>query len=376
MSVSGKRIARILLAVLGVSIAVTPLLPSRNAYAAQITNRSLTLQAGATDGGSKPGGIVKHLFSFTLPTSGTLGSIVFLYCDEPGALGDTCTPPTGLDVTSASYGTSSGAAFDGVVTNPAIKNRIYLTRATPTAFTAGAVTEQLVGVTNPNDPLKPNLTFYVRIATYASSDTTGSPIDTGTVAAATANQIALNGIMPESLIFCTGTTINTPNGIPDCSSASGDTVNFDRLFSPTDTSLATSLMAASTNAGAGYVITVNGATMSSGGNTIQAMDTADVSTHGKSQFGMNLMANTTPTIGTNITPAPNGTNYKGQAETGYNVADHFKFTSTDAVADSQNGGPGPSDAQVFTASYIVNVPGSQAAGQYATTLTYICTATF
>jgi hypothetical protein len=34
------------------------------ASAAQITARSLTLEAGATDGGSKPGGTVKHYFQF------------------------------------------------------------------------------------------------------------------------------------------------------------------------------------------------------------------------------------------------------------------------------------------------------------------------
>ena len=36
----------------------------------------------------------------------------------------------------------------------------------------------------------------------------------------------------------------------------------------------------------------------------------------------------------------------------------------------------PHEAQVYTASYIVNVAGNTYAGTYTTTLTYICTPTF
>ncbi len=110
------------------------------------------------------------------------------------------------------------------------------------------------------------------------------------------------------------------------------------------------------------------------------MTTATTGVRGTGQFGMNLKANTTttstPAVGTEVAPAANGTNFKGQAATGYNTADTFKFNSGDSVADSANGGAGPSDAQIFTVSYIANVSGSQAAGTYTTTLTYVCTATY
>ena len=72
----------------------------------------------------------------------------------------------------------------------------------------------------------------------------------------------------------------------------------------------------------------------------------------------------------------NGTNYRGAAATGYAVVNNFKFTTADVVAASNNGGAGGSDAQIFTVSYIVNVPGSQPAGTYTSTLTYICTPTY
>jgi hypothetical protein len=186
--------------------------------------------------------------------------------------------------------------------------------------------------------------------------------------------------MPESLIFCTGETITTTNGIPDCSTATTGAINFDRLFSPADTATAQSQIAASTNAVSGYNITVNGATLTTGSTPITALSSPTVPTRGLSQFGMNLVANTTavssPAVGAALAPVSNGSNYKGQALTGYNTSDTFKFVTGDSIANSANGGAGPTDSQIYTVSYIVNVSGGQLAGTYTTTLTYICTATF
>jgi hypothetical protein len=81
-------------------------------------------------------------------------------------------------------------------------------------------------------------------------------------------------------------------------------------------------------------------------------------------------------VGINVAPSPNGTNYRGEATSPYNTPDNFKFATGNIVAGSTNGGAGGTDAQIFTTSYIVNVPGSQPAGTYTTTLTYVCTATF
>jgi hypothetical protein len=99
---------------------------------------------------------------------------------------------------------------------------------------------------------------------------------------------------------------------------------------------------------------------------------------------MNLKANTVatsnPAIGIEVAPAANGVNYRGQAyingAANYGTVDNFEFNSGDTVANSGNGGLAGTDAQIFTVSYIVNVPGSQPAGTYTTTLTYICTPTF
>lgn len=358
-----------------------------NAKAAQITNRSLTLEAGATDGGSKPSGVVKHLFTFDVVSTSSLGSIQFLYCTTPAG---SCTTPTGLSTTSATLSSQSGnTAFTIVNTT---NGSPYLTRSVANG-TATASSYELSTVTNPDNsicyggtpPASNNCTFFVRISTFASTDTTGVSTDYGVVAASTATPIDLTGTMPESLVFCTGGTVGTTSSVPDCSTATSGAVTFNQLFSPTDTAWAVSQMAASTNAGSGYNITVNGATMTSGSNTITAIGgTAATSTKGTGQFGLNLVLNdgTAYAGAPNITgsaviaPASNGTNLRGQPLTNYDTAGSFAYNSTDQVANSGNASLGGTDAQIYTVSYIVNVPGSQPAGTYTTTMTYICTPKF
>jgi hypothetical protein len=180
--------------------------------------------------------------------------------------------------------------------------------------------------------------------------------------------------MPESLVFCVGTSGT------NCTNITGTTVNLG-TFSPSATNTGTSLMDASTNAASGYAITINGTTLTSGANTITAMGTQSAnsagcspsctSASGSSQFGTNVRANTTPAVGADVSPAQGGT-FGGAGSGGYNTVNSFRFFTGDTVASSA----GVSDSQLFTNSYMVNVPGSQAAGLYTATFTYICTATF
>lgn len=366
-----------------------------NASAAQITLRKLTLMQGIDgadvntlpDGGSQPGGNANHMFEFTLPTSG-IQSIKFEYCTT-AANSPTlpaCVAPAGVDVGTATLGDETG--HTGFSISPIAggdANDFYLTRGSATSGGSTAVSYRVDGVINPTT----EGTFFVRITTHASADATGGTVDSGTVAAATAEQIIIDGTMPESLVFCAGETIGTTSGVPDCSAVgtTDGTISFDKLFSPTDTATAFSQMAASTNAGTGYVITVNGPTLTSGSNTIAGISgaTGSASLKGVAQFGLNLRANSSaaaasfPGASADVVAISNGTNFHGRPTAGYDTADTFKFVSGNIVADSDfanDGTPAPTDAQIYTVSYIANVPGSQPAGTYTSTLTYICTPTF
>ena len=359
---------------IGVFVATPFFLTTPEVGAAQIVNRSLTLQEGAGgDGGSLGDGVVNHIFTFDLPTASTVGSILFEYCTT--AIG-TCTVPTGLvtDDVATAFGSEAGSDLTGFSLNKATPGAPYLFRS-PSGISAGDTA--ILQIDNITNPTAINETFFVRISSYASNDATGGAIDTGVVTASTAEPIDLDGTMPESLVFCTGATVSTTSSVPDCSTATAGDVSFNQLFSPTDTAYATSQMAASTNAGTGYAITVNGPTLTSGSNTITTMDTATTSIIGTGQFGLNLKLNTTPVVGAEVSPVADDIDLLGQASTGYDSADTFKFTTGDTVAASDSpGSPGATDSQIFTVSYIVNVPGNQAAGTYTTTMTYICTPTF
>lgn len=342
---------------------------SNELHALPITTRSLTLQAGASSGGSLAGGVVNHLFTFTLGSTTPISSMQFLYCTTADG---TCITPTGLLTTSATLGAAT--TVTGFTANVTTNAAPYITTSTSyTPSTSTPISVQFDGVTNPTAV---NTTFYVRISTYTATTPTTGLTDQGNVAASTATPIQLTGQMPESLVFCTGGTITETSGVPDCTTATSGAVSFTTLFSPTATSVATSQMAASTNAGSGFAITVNGTTLTSGSASITAMSTAGASVLGQSQFGTNLAVNTTPVVGTAITPVSDGINFKGEASTNYATANTFKFVSGNTVADSYQGGAGGTQAQIYTNSYIVNVPGNQPAGFYTTTLTYIATPTF
>lgn len=367
----GKKIA----IVLACALALTPVLSS-TANAALLSPRNLTLVAGAGgQGGSRPSGLVNHQFNFTIPTGGNVGSVRFQYCTTTEG---TCTMPTGLSTSAATAGTQTGAT--GFTINTSTNGSPYLTRTAANVTANTAVSLQLNGVTNPSTVG----TFFVRIQTYSGAALGGTAVDYGVVAASTAQQIELSGTMPESLIFCTGGTVTA-----NCASTTSGSISFNQLFSPTDTATATSQMAASTNAAQGYVITVNGPTLTSGSATIPgwSTQTAAGTTRGVSNWGMNLVANTAATAtsfpgdSANITAASNGTGLKGQPTATYRTADQFRYVSGETVANSAFDGSanttfGPTNSQVYTASYAANVAGNQLAGTYTTTLTYICTPTF
>jgi hypothetical protein len=337
------------LIVVSLSIALIPTVP---ASAAQITSRSLTLASSASNA------TTTHTYKFTVASGTAIQSVRFQYCTT--ATG-TCVTPNAWVNTGATLGTVTNLGTGFTVDNATNADSVGVKSTTNVTTPTSPITVNITTVKNPTLTSQP-FSFYVRISTYSDSAyTTG--LDSGAVAATINSQIILTGTMPESLVFCTGGTITGT----DCTTATSGSVSFNQDFSPTATSVATSQMVASTNAGFGYAVTVNGASLTSGANTITGMSTATTSQFGVSQFGMNVMVNATPIV---------GTNYRAQGNTGDDTADTFKFLTGDTVASSSNGSAGPSDAQNITASYIVNVPGSQPAGTYTTTLTYICTATF
>jgi hypothetical protein len=322
------------------------LLPASVA-AAGLTSRSDQMST------SQAGAVGAHVIGFTTATSASVGSVGLAFCM---AATGACVTPAGLVTTAAVLAAQSGAIGFSIVNT--VNGAPYFTRAAVLVGPGTAVSYTLGNITN---PAAPNQTFYVRITTYTGNDGATGAVDTGTVAVSTAEQVQLTGVTPEILIFCVGTSITS-----DCSTVSGNALDFGD-FDPLATRSGVSVMQAMTNASGGYAITVNGATLASGSNTIPALTTQTASVTGTSQFGLNLRANAAPAVGANTTGAGSGA-----ASATYGTPNQYRFNSGDVVAAAS----APTDANTYTTSYVVNIGGAQAAGVYTATMTYICTASF
>lgn len=328
------------------------------AGAAQITARKLTLSSSSP---AASNATTSYTFNFTVPSGTVLQSMAADICTTASGACSSVTGFSNSSSTLSSQPTNLGDA-SGWTVNTSTAGSLRLSKSGNAAAPTGA---QTVVFGNVQNPTTTNQTFYARITTYSDASWS-TPVDTGVVASSTATQITLTGTMDESLVFCTGTSITGTN----CGTVAGSSVNFG-TFSSTSTSSGTSVMAASTNGVSGYVITMNGSTLTcsacSGSPTIGALAAQTASTTGTAQFGANLRDNATPNIGTD--PSGSGT---GTYTANYGTADQYRFVTADSVASAA----ASTDANAFTVSYIVNVPGSQPAGAYTAVMTYIATATF
>src|ERR1700757_2799133 len=72
--------------------------------AATLTNRSIQI------GSATPSGSTNYLFQFFVPSTTTLGSIVFQFCSNTPLFTDPCVAPNGLDVSGATLTSQIGNA--------------------------------------------------------------------------------------------------------------------------------------------------------------------------------------------------------------------------------------------------------------------------
>ncbi len=103
------------------------------------------------------------------------------------------------------------------------------------------------------------------------------------------------------------------------------------------------------------------------------LTSATASSAGTEQFGMNLVANTSPTtFGANPIQVPDSSFSFGNAAAGYNTANLFKYVKNDTVASSTKSS-GETD---YTISYIFNISNVTAAGEYQFHHVLVATSTF
>ncbi|HSH31807.1 MAG TPA: hypothetical protein VK963_04050 [Candidatus Saccharimonadales bacterium] len=336
---------------LALLLAVAPVfILGRSARAVDLLQRSVRVTS------SSPGAVSRHVYDFELATAGTLGSIAFEYCANSPLFSDPCVAPAGLSLSGASLASQTGET--GFIKHTAsTADKIILSRL-PVGATPQPVKYEFADAINPSTASQ---SVYIRISTYASDDATGPSTDRGAVVYSTSSGIGVGGFVPPHLTFCVGLTVAN-----DCSSATGNSINLG-LLSKNSTSFASSQFAGATNDFTGYNVIITGTTMTSGNNIIPALPVPTASNTGASQFGVNMRANTAPTIGQDF-----GGVGTAAVSPDYNIPNRFIFNSGDTVANS----PITTDFNTATVSYVINVSGAQPPGVYAATFTYIATASF
>ncbi len=314
-------------------------------HAAELKNRSITI------GSATVNATTFNTYKFRISSGLLIGSLKMEYCTNSPFIDDVCTAPIGFSLASSSIGTQSGLV--GFSIHPSsTANKLVLGRIPTPVVPPVDVSITVNSIANPNTA---NQTVYVRMSTYSSNDATGIRGDDGTTAFSTSRNISVGGFVPPFLIFCVGNTV-----APNCSSTNGDFLSFGD-FSAATTRTATSQFAVATNDPAGYVTALNGFTLTSGNNTIPALNVPSTSIIGISQFGINLKQNNSPVVGIERVGVGTGT-----VQPEFSNVNKFVFKNSNIVISTL-----PSDFNTFTVSYIANVAPDQLPGVYSATITYI-----
>jgi hypothetical protein len=146
-------------------------------------------------------------------------------------------------------------------------------------------------------------------------------------------------------------------------------VNFG-TFNPTGASTATATFTVMNYTSYGYVVQIAGTAPTYNGHAIASLGANANSQIGIEQFGLNLVANTSP-ISYGANPNNGGFGF-GQAATNYNTPNSYRFVSGETIAQA----PKSSGVTVYTISYLVNVAALTPGGQYNSNQTLIVTGTY
>lgn len=141
-------------------------------------------------------------------------------------------------------------------------------------------------------------------------------------------------------------------------------------FSAATPSLTTATFSVLNYTSYGYVVQIIGSAPTNNGYTIPALPANANSTPGTEQFGINLVANTSPaSVGSN---PDNGQFGFGEASPNYGMPNQFRYVSGETIAIA----PKSSGITNYTITFLVNVAGLTPGGQYTSNQTLVITGTY
>lgn len=309
---------------------------------------------------STAGAVATHRFGFRYTDlSSPVGSVSFEFCSNSPIPQEACIAPSGLDVLSATLSGQSGQTGFSIHTGHSTTHKLVLSRTAQVPDVSAVDSEyRFDGIINPTSVGS----HYVRIQTFASEDATGPALEEGGVVFVIVRDFSVSAEVPPFLLLCAAVTIANF----DCETATSFFIDFGE-FSRSGAKAASSEFMTATNAPFGFSVVLAGTTLTSGNNIIPSLATPTASAPGTSQFGLNLRANTIPSIGSNPL-GPGAANVTAD----YAQANKYKFVPGDAIVSSTT----TSDFRKYTLSYLVNINGTQPAGIYATTVSVIALANF
>ena len=120
----------------------------------------------------------------------------------------------------------------------------------------------------------------------------------------------------------------------------------------------------------GYDVYIVGDPPSNGSYTLAGVNPTTTSQIGVEQYGINLVANTSPNIPASSDPS--GPFGYGAAATGYNTANNFRYVAGEKIAAA----PRSSGETSYTISFIVNVSTNTAGGKYTGSQSLVVVGTY
>lgn len=376
-------------ALLAVGAVLPTVVLSSQAYAAQLTSRSITMSSSAASATN-----VSYQIKFT-PSNTAIQGIVVDFCSNSPVIGASCTAPTGMTIGASPTATISSttnitnanwteAAQDA---GPPYTTLEYKGTAAQTPSGSEVVTIDLTGVTNPSTVG----TFYARILTYSTAGavdsyvdaTPGTHVDEGGVAISTANQVSVSGTVQETLTFCVSGKVSnlaptscSSTSVPALTLGHGTPQSLDA--SAIDTADAYSFV--STNAGSGIAIRMKnsnscGGLSKDGGTTCQiaaanaGAATPETLTSGEAKFGMRAAVSGGTGTLTVQAPYSSGTDYGMDTQS---ANSSVTGTYGSLVASSTE----VLDNVGTTYTFAAGAANSTPAGLYTATMSLIATGTY
>ena len=342
--------------IVGVLVVNFGFLTPREAKAANITSFSDTVTSLTAST------VANHTIQFTTPTGVASGGTIILTFDNSTSVGasldytDIDLKDDGSDLTLAAA--PAGATW-GVVR----------TSGTVITFTNGTTVVAAGSVLN------------IEIGTHATFGTTGDQQITNGAAGTTVLRVSGTfgdtGAISMSIIANSVVAVSAEVLSAISFTISDNTIYFGNLKSsgtscwaqgtdpgyvtcPTTTESEAFNMTAGTNASSGYSISVQGATLTSGANTIDAMGTTAAPSIGTEQFGVRI----------------NVSGGGGTVNATYGTTGQYAYTANATTPATVATASAPSATTTYSVRYLANISATTEAGSYTTNHTYIATGNF